>query len=63
MVFQIQGSYLIFRGYLICRVFQKSEFVTLAQKVNNSILQTFQERQKTFYLLSLFSHVIAIKCF
>ena len=37
--------------------------VTLAQKVNNSILQTFQERQKTFYLHSLSSHVIAIKCF
>ena len=37
--------------------------VTLAQKVNNSILQTFQERQKTLYLLSLSSHVIAIKCF
>ena len=37
--------------------------VTLAQKVNNSILQTFQERQKTFYLLSLSSHGIAIKCF
>ena len=41
----------------------KEQIVTLAQKVNNSILQTFQERQKTFYLLSLSSHVIAIKCF
>ena len=37
--------------------------VTLAQKVNNSILQTFQEKQKTFYLLSLSSHVIVISCF
>ena len=41
----------------------KAQIVTLAQKVNNSILQTFQERQKTFYLLSLSSHGIAIKCF
>ena len=42
---------------------RKKHLVTLAQKVNNSILQTFQERQKTFYLLSLSSHVIALKCF
>ena len=28
----------------------KPYFVTLAQKVNNSIFTTFQEKQKTFYL-------------
>ena len=58
------------RKYFLAKLFVHSSketflqhFVTLAQKVNNSILQTFQERQKTFYLLSLSSHVIAIKCF
>ena len=35
---------------------------TLAQKVNYFILQTFQEKQKSFYLLSLFHHVIVISC-
>ena len=45
----------------ICQ--KTANIVTLAQKVNNSILQTFQERQNTFYLLPLSSHGIAIKCF
>ena len=37
--------------------------VTLAQKVNNSILHTFQEKQKTSYLFLLSSHANVISCF
>ena len=36
-------------------------FVTLAQKVNNSILHTYQEKQKHFFLHS--THASLINCF
>ena len=37
--------------------------VTLVQNVNNSILQTFKEEPKTFYLFSLSTHASLINCF
>ena len=39
------------------------QIVTLAQKVNNSILHTFQEKQKMFYLFLLSTYATVINCF
>ena len=43
--------------------FRLEYVVTLAQNVNNSILPTFQEKQKTFYPLSFIAPVFEINCF
>ena len=43
----MMGHNIGFKG-VIWKIIRK--FVTLAQKVNNSIFKTFQEKQKTIYL-------------
>ena len=48
--------------YIICMFLTKYQ-VTLAQKVNNSILHTFQEKQKMFFVFFAFHSCYCDKLF
>ena len=58
IIFQLSSNM-----HLISSSVSKTHIVTLAQKVNNSILHTFQEKQKMFYLFLFSNHATVISCF